>query len=106
MGIVDKVTRSRFTLKEILSNEWDVSIMPDMSNNEVEKLYTLPSSKNKQIAQFGVASACNFSLKHKYIPSYRIHVIYYNFPEISKSSSKITKSSCDKIDALYSSELI
>ena len=106
MNIVDKVTRTRFTLKEILSNEWNTSVMPDMSNNEVEKMYTLPSSKNKQIAQFGVASACNFSLKHNLIPSYNLHVIYYNFPEIGKSSSKVTKSSCDKIEALYSSEFI
>ena len=106
MSIVDKVTKTRYTLKEILSNEWDTSVMPDLSNNEVEKMYTLPSSKNKQIAQFGVASACNFKLEHKMIPSYKIHVIYYNFPEIGKSSSKITKSSCDKIDSLYTSELI
>ena len=45
-------------------------------------------------------------LKHKLIPSYKLHVIYYNFPEIGKTSSKITKSSCDKIEALYSSEII
>lgn len=106
MNIVDKVSRTRYTIKEILSNEWDTSVMPDMSHSEVEKLYTLPSSKNKQIAQFGVASACNFSLKHKSIPSYRLHILYYNFPEIGKTSSKITKASCDKIEALYSSELI
>lgn len=106
MSIVEKVTKTRVTLKEVFSNEWDTSIMPDLSNNEVEKMYTLPSSKNKQIAQFGVASACNFSLKHRSIPSYNLHIIYYNFPEIGKSSSKITKSSCDKIESLYSSELI
>ena len=92
MNIVEKVTKTRSTLKDILSNEWDTSVMPELSNIEVEKLYTLPSSKNKQIAQFGVASACNFSLKHKLVPSYRLHVIYYNFPEIGKSSSKDTKS--------------
>ncbi len=106
MNIVEKVTKTRFTLKEILSSEWDTSVMPDLSNNEIEKLYTLPSSKNKQIAQFGVASACNFSLKHNLIPSYKLHIIYYNLPEIGKTSSKITKSSCDKIESLYSSELI
>ena len=106
MNIVEKVTKTRSTLKDILSNEWDTSVMPELSNIEVEKLYTLPSSKNKQIAQFGVASACNFSLKHKLVPSYRLHVIYYNFPEIGKSSSKVTKSSWDKIEALYSSEII
>ena len=107
MSIVEKVTKTRYTLKEVLSNEWDKSVMPDLSNNEVEKMYTLPSSKNKQIAQFGVASACNFTLEHRMIKlRSKIHVIYYNFPEIGKSSSKITKSSCDKIDSLYTSELI
>ena len=106
MNIVEKVAKTRFTLKNILSKEWDTSVMPEMSNNEIEKLYTLPSSKNKQIAHFGVASACNFSLKHNLIPSYKLHIIYYNFPEIGKSSSKITKSSCDKIEGLYSSEMI
>lgn len=106
MSILDKVNKTRYTLKSILNNEWDTSVMPELSNNEIEKLYTLPSSKNKQIAQFGIASACNFSLNHKYIPSYRIHVIYYNFPEIGKTSSKITKSSCDKIQSLYSNEMI
>lgn len=106
MNIVEKVTKTRFTLKEILSNEWDTSSMPELSNSEVEKLYTLPSSKNKQIAQFGVASACNFSLEHRIIPSYKLHIIYYNFPEIGKSSSKITKSSCDKIESLYSLGMI
>jgi len=106
MSIVEKVTKTRETLKQVLSSEWDTSIMPQFSNSEVEKIYTLPSSKNIQIAQFGVASGCNFSLKHKSIPSYNLHVIYYNFPEIGKSSSKITKSSCDKIESLYSSDLI
>ena len=67
MSIVEKVTKTRYTLKEVLSNEWDTSVMPDLSNNEVEKMYTLPSSKNKQIAQFGVASACNFTLEHRMI---------------------------------------
>ena len=52
MSIVDKVTRTRYTLKEVLKEEWDTSVMPDLSNSEIEKLYTLPSSKNKQIAQF------------------------------------------------------
>ena len=51
MSIVEKVNKTRYTLKEVLSNEWDTTIMPDLSNNEVEKMYTLPSSKNKQIAQ-------------------------------------------------------
>lgn len=106
MNIIDKVTNSRITLKNILSSEWDTSSMPELSNIEMEKIYNIPSSKNKSIAQFGVASGCNFSLKHKYIESYKLHIIYYNFPEVGKTSSKVTKSVCDKIKTLYTSELI
>ena len=106
MNIIDKVTNSRITLKEILDEDWDVSSMPDLSNIEMEKMYNIPSSKNKSIAQFGVASGCNFSLKHKYIDSYKLHIIYYNFPEVGKTSSKVTKAVCDKLKALYVSELI
>ena len=61
--------------KKVLSNEWDKSVMPDLSNNEVEKMYTLPSSKNKQIAQFGVASACNFTLEHRMTALYKIRYL-------------------------------
>ena len=106
MNIIEKITKSRNTLKNFLKEEWDTSTMPDLSNQEVEKIYTIPSSKNKSIAQFGIASGCNFSLQHNFIPSYRLHVIYYNFPEIGKISSKITISACDKLKTLYISELI
>ena len=101
MNIIDKVTRSRYTLKKILEDEWDTSTISDLSNLEIEKIYNIPSSKNKSIAQFGVASGCNFTVKHKSLPSYRLHIIYFNFPEVGKISSKVTKSSCDKINNLY-----
>tara|TARA_B100001094_G_scaffold332585_1_gene405315 strand:+ start:7797 stop:8552 length:756 start_codon:yes stop_codon:yes gene_type:complete len=106
MNIIQKVTQSRYTLKKILENEWDTSTIADLSNQEIEKMYTVPSSKNKNIAQFGIASACNFSLQHKFITTHRIHIIYYNFPEIGKVSSKITKSACDKVRGLYTNGLI
>ena len=35
MNIVEKVTKTRSTLKDILSNEWDTSVMPELSNIEV-----------------------------------------------------------------------
>ena len=63
MNIIEKITRSRDTLKEFLKEEWDTSTMPDFSNQEIETIYNIPSSKNKSIAQFGIASGCNFSLK-------------------------------------------
>jgi len=103
MNIINKVNNTRYTLKEVLQNEWNVESLADLSNQEIEKMYSLPASIDKNIAPFGIASGCNFTLSHKHIPSYRLHVIYYNFPEIGKNSSKVTKSSCDKIKDFYES---
>jgi DNA-directed RNA polymerase subunit H (RpoH/RPB5) len=106
MNIIDKVNRSRYTLKEVLEDEWNVDSVPDVSNQEIEKIYTLSASMDANIAPFGIASACNFSLSHKFLPSYKLHVIYFNFPEIGKNNSKVTKSACDKIINLYESDLV
>ena len=102
MNIIDKINRSRYSLKEILSDEWDTTTIPDLSNDEIRAMYNIQSSNNLSL---GSAVACNFSLKHKYIPSHKLHVIYYNFPEIGKISSKITKSCADKIEALYKTDM-
>jgi len=101
MDIIEKVNLTRYTLKEILSDEWDTDTIVDYSNHEIEKMYSIPSSKNSSL---GVATGCNFSLSHKMIPSHKLHIVYYNFPEIGKLSSKITKSCSDKIYNLYKSE--
>jgi DNA-directed RNA polymerase subunit H (RpoH/RPB5) len=106
MNIIEKVNRTRYTLKELLENEWDVSKLSDLSIAEVEKMYNVPSSKNTGIASFGVASGCNFTIHHKKIPSHSLHVIYYNFPEIGRESSKVTKTAVDKIHNLYKSDVI
>jgi len=106
MNIIQKVNRTRYTLKEILDEEWDTSTIADLSDQEIEKIYSVPSAKNKSLSTFGVASGCNFSLKHKYVPTHQLHVIYYNFPEVGRVSSKVTKSACDKIMNLYKSDLI
>ena len=106
MNIIEKVNRSRYTLKEILQNEWDVSSIPNFSDQEIRKIYSIPSSKNSNLALFGPASGCNFSIKHKYIKSHRLHIIYFNLPEIGKQNSKVTKSACEKLKNLYQSELI
>ena len=39
MNIIEKVNRTRYTLKELLENEWDVSKLSDLSIAEVEKMY-------------------------------------------------------------------
>jgi DNA-directed RNA polymerase subunit H (RpoH/RPB5) len=97
--IINKINNTRYTLKEILDDEWDVSTIADYSNEEIDILY------NKGVdSQFGSASECNFTLKHKFVPSYHLHIIYYKFPELGTNGSKITKSCFEKIYNLYLSE--
>ena len=98
-SIIQKVNRSRYNLKEILSSEWNTDEIPDLSEQEINKLYSLTSANLSPFP--GVAGACNFSVKHKFLPSYKLHIIYYNFPENGKKSSKVTRSACDKIENYY-----
>ena len=100
--VSQKVNRSRYSLKEILSSEWDTSVIQDYSDQELDKIYSVPSANLSVIP--GVAAACNITLSHLKIPSHKLHIIYYNFPENGKSSSKVTKSACDKITEYYNDE--
>jgi|TARA_B100001094_G_scaffold217123_1_gene211201 DNA-directed RNA polymerase subunit H (RpoH/RPB5) len=101
MNIVEKINRSRYNLKEILSNEWDTDIIHDLSDQEIEKMYTIQSS-NSHFP--GVAAGCNLKLQHRFIPGHSLHIIYYNFPEVGRLSSKVTKSACDKLYDFYNNE--
>ena len=46
-------------------------------------------------------SGCNFTLQHKKYDWHKLHVIYYNFPELGKPPIKITKDCAKKIESLY-----
>ena len=98
-SIIQKVNSSRYNLKEILSSEWITDELPDLSDQEINKLYSLTSANLSPFP--GVAGACNFSVRHKFIPSYKLHIIYYNFPENGRKSSKVTRSACDKVENYY-----
>ena len=102
---IKKINKSRYNLKKYLDSEWDVSLIHDYSDNEVENLYKISKPNNPNI-NFGAASSCNFSLHHRKIPSHVLHIIYYNFPEIGKPSVKITKTCSDKINNLYNEKII
>jgi len=106
MDIIDKINNTRYTLKEVLVDEWNVEDVPDLSSSEIDRLYGLPESMDSNTSPFGIASGCNLTLTHKVLPSHKLHVIYYNFPEIGRMGSKVTKSVCDKIINYYSSESI
>jgi DNA-directed RNA polymerase subunit H (RpoH/RPB5) len=105
MNEIQKITRSRETLKEILGMyDWDTSAIPTYSEKEIEALYSQELSKNSPLSTMGIAAPCTFKVPHKEIDGYNLHIIYYNFPELGKRSSKVTKSISDKIVTLYSDE--
>lgn len=97
MNIIRKINLSRYVLKSYLEDEWNVDTIQDYSETEIEELY----ESNMSNIQFGNASGCNFTISHKKYTWHNLHVIYYNFPEISKPPTKITKECAKKIANLY-----
>jgi DNA-directed RNA polymerase subunit H (RpoH/RPB5) len=94
MEIITEVTKSRNVIKEILSEDYDTKSVPDYTEEEIDKLYRIDIKKSNPFSILG------------YGISYYIHVLYYNFPEIGKSSSKVTKTFIDKIMSLYINEAV
>ena len=98
MHLLEKVHNSRLTLKQILSNEWDTRVINELSLKELEIMY------NQQNEKSIMNSGCNFTLNHLKIPSHKLHVIYYNFPQLHLTGPKINKTCCDKLTAMYKQE--
>jgi DNA-directed RNA polymerase subunit H (RpoH/RPB5) len=104
MSYVHKINKSRSLFKKFLESEWDVSVISDYSDEEIEKLYNLKNSKNP--LSFGKAGNLNITLEHSQIKDHKLHIIYYNFPEINSPPLKVTKQCADKINKLYLEESI
>ena len=102
---VKKINQSRKNLKSYLDEEWDTDEIKDYSDLEIEKLYK-SSQHIKDGIYFGAASGCNFTLYHKMIPNHKLHIIYYNFPEIGRPAVKINKQCAEKLNNLYTEEII
>jgi DNA-directed RNA polymerase subunit H len=102
---IKKINQSRYNLTKYLSDEWKTQGIKEYSDIEIAKIYK-SSQHVKGGIHFGAASGCNISLYHKLIPSHQLHIIYYNFPEIGQPSVKINKMCADKLNKLYSDEII
>jgi DNA-directed RNA polymerase subunit H (RpoH/RPB5) len=102
---ISKINKSRYILKKYLESDWDISVIKDYSDDEIENLYNISKPDSNGI-NFGNASSCNITLYHNKIRSHKLHIIYYNFPELGKPSVKITKTCSEKIHKLYSDEII
>jgi len=97
MKITEKINRSRYVLKELLNNEWDVSVISDYSLQEIDKIYQNIDISDQYIKSYGNGFICNIRLQHKIID---------NFPELSPDASnvKVTKKNLEKVKKLYESE--
>ena len=102
---IQKINKSRYNLQKYLNGEWFTDEIKDYSDLEIEKLYK-SSQHIKNGIYFGAASGCNITLYHKKIPSHRLHIIYYNFPEIGKPAVKINKQCAEKLNKLYDENVI
>jgi len=98
MHLLEKVYNSRLQLKKLLSNEWSVEPIHDVSLKELGIMY---EADNEDIY---LDNGCNFTLTNLKIPSHKLHVIYYNFPELHRSGTKVNKTCCDKLLSYYEKE--
>ena len=106
MTDIEKISKSRTIIKELLSNEWKTEDIPELSSEEIRQLYNSSETKNFIYTNFGKGSICNFTLEHKFLEIPKLHIIYYNFPGFNKKKIKITKSIEKKIIELYESKHI
>jgi len=107
MKKTEKINRSRSSLKEILSDEWDTSVIEDYSDQEIEKMYF--STDNSYQQQFGYGFNCNIFLNHRKIENYRLLILYVNFKDNDKKSQKLNDTIRDKINGgngLYSNNYL
>ena len=64
-------------------------------HKELEIMYNASSQKSY------LNSGCNVTLSNRRYLQYKLHVIYYNFPEdLHRSGTKINKTCCDKLTSL------
>ena len=99
--IISNINKSRTVIKEIFSNEWDTSVIKDLTDDEVFKLYETKGSE----LDIGHAGALTITLNHKFVDTFKMHIVYYNFPQLNTPSTKTTKNFKEKIKRLYDDEI-
>lgn len=102
METITKVTKCLQTLKDVLKDEYNTNTIPTFSEVEIEELYRIPVKKNNIYHNLGYGISCNQVIKHNELENHNLHIVFYNFPELGKTSSKVTKTIIEKIKNLYS----
>lgn len=106
MDIIRNINKSRYVLKKHLGDEWDVSVIQDVSDKEVEVMYNTKAPKNALFAATGRALGCNISLQNRRLKGHYLHILYFGFPKLGDNPTKITKTCADKLRAFYDSDVI
>lgn len=106
METIKQVTKCINTLKDVLNDEYNTINVPEYTEEEIDKLYRIIVNKSNPFSILGNGTSCNLVIDHKILKSHKLHVLFYNFPEIGKSSSKVTKTIIDKIISLYINEVV
>ena len=72
-----------------------------LSDEEVFKLYETKGSE----LDIGHAGALTITLQHKFVDEFKMHIVYYNFPQLNTPPTKTTKNFKDKIKRLYDDDI-
>ena len=107
MDLIQKIVKSRITLKEILSKDYNTDDLPIYSVDEMDKLYKLQPDSESPLKILGDNGLpCHFTVKHRILDEHELHVYYYNFPKIGENTTKINRTITNKINTLYEDKII
>lgn len=105
MSIVNKVLKTRYILGDILDDiGYDTTTISKVSEKEI-KIMVSKNTDISQIEALGSGGTCNFIVKHKYLSSLSLNIIYVNINE-NLGTSKLTKSLKNKVTGLYESGIL
>ena len=106
MDILRNINNSRRVLANNLGKEWDTSVIQELSERDIEIMYSTKVPKDASFSSLGQGVGCNISLMNRFVPSYYLHVIYFGFPVIGENPTKLTKTCKDKLEKLYRDDII
>ena len=107
MDLIQKIVKSRITLKQILSEDYNTDNLPIYSVDEMDKLYKLQLTSDSPLKELGINGlACHFTVKHRILDKHELHIYYYNFPKIGENTTKINRTIANKINKLYDEKII
>lgn len=101
MDISTKIIKTRENLTTILDEiDFDTTTIQKLSEVEIKKMI----DKKVDVSEISAleSGCCHFTVKHKYLDSFKLNIFYVNLNE----SSRLTKSFSNKVINLYLNDLV